>query len=379
MSSIAFPPDDSSSSPSVRSSTTDHGQPTTDTLRAARNRLNAQHSTGPRTPEGKSRSAQNARTHNLTASTPPPTLLADPTYRQAKQELIEELRPTTPMQQVLVSQLAHLTWKLDQIPKLEPHILAATTPTPPSRTRPDHATPHPRPTTPPTPPPPSPPSSPDRPTPLTRLWDHHRRLLTRTQSLLRQLLHLQQHRTHPRRRRRHPRIPNRPRRTRPPPQRRRTRRPRRRLPRRKHHRHTPPKPAKTCHNLPKPATPPRRKTNPPRHPVTPAPPHSPPLRVLCVLCGGAPLPLLRKIATPRNTAQQFQSPAQTNPPRTTAHRPPPPLRFSRAPPPPPRYHPHPDTPHPEVPPCSRILIPLLLLTLLRPPTPRRRRAAAAQR
>src|SRR3954466_3282239 len=124
MSSIAFPPDDTASFPSARSSTTDQGQWTADPARAARNRLNAQHSTGPRTREGKSRSAQNARTHNLTSATPPPMLLTDPTYRQAKQELIEELRPTSPMQVVLVNQLAHLTWQLDQIPKLEHQILS---------------------------------------------------------------------------------------------------------------------------------------------------------------------------------------------------------------------------------------------------------------
>jgi len=187
MSSIAFPPDDTTSSPSAHtSSTMDHGRSTMDQLRAARNRANARKSTGPKTPEGKSRSAQNARTHNLTSTTPPPSLLANPTYRQAKQELVDELRPTSPMQQVLVSQLAHLTWQLDQIPKLEHQILSATDlpgtegsahheqPTDPNTLAALHLLEN-------------------QPTPLTRLWDHHRRLLTRTQSLLRQLLHLQHH------------------------------------------------------------------------------------------------------------------------------------------------------------------------------------------
>jgi hypothetical protein len=196
MPSIAFPPDDTTRNVRAPISTTDQGQRTTDLARAERNRLNAAKSTGPRTPDGKHRSAQNARTHNLTASTPPPSLLADPTYRQAKQELVDELRPTTPMQTVLVSQLAHLTWQLDQIPKLEHQILS----TPllrrvgsahrdaPDTDVEDNAAP---------PPDPNPLTAEhfleNAPTPLTRLWDHHRRLLTRTQSLLRQLLQLQKH------------------------------------------------------------------------------------------------------------------------------------------------------------------------------------------
>ncbi|HEY7115425.1 MAG TPA: hypothetical protein VH475_02500, partial [Tepidisphaeraceae bacterium] len=192
MSSIAFPPDDTTSSLRAPTPTTDNGPRTTDvdpiTLR---NRQNALKSTGPRTQAGKSRSAQNAKTHGLTAhsaltasaDTPlPPDLTADPTFQLARDELIEELRPITPMQRILVNQIAHLTWKLDQIPHLERQILANTPAPQDSALSTQDSTAlvahH---------------LLEDRPTPLTRLWDLHRRLLARTQSLLRQLLQLQKH------------------------------------------------------------------------------------------------------------------------------------------------------------------------------------------
>src|SRR3954462_12406257 len=107
MCSIAFPPESTT--------TTDHEQLTTD--RAARNKRNAQHSTGPRTAAGKARSAQNARTHGLTSSLPPTAVpVPDPTAQLAfttlTQELKEEHRPTTPTQTVLVEELALIIWKL---------------------------------------------------------------------------------------------------------------------------------------------------------------------------------------------------------------------------------------------------------------------------
>src|SRR4051794_30806874 len=125
MTSIACPPDESTGSRPAPASTMDHGQSAMDTARAARNRRNARKSTGPRTPAGKKRSSKNATTHGLSALAPPPDLATDPDFQQAKAELVEEYRPTTPTQVVLVNQLAHLTWKLDQIPKLEHHLLAA--------------------------------------------------------------------------------------------------------------------------------------------------------------------------------------------------------------------------------------------------------------
>src|SRR5690348_684694 len=115
MSSIALPPESTTSSLHARTDT----HPATE-ARTYRNRQNAQHSTGPRTPEGKRRSSQNARKHGLTAdgvlrplshasspppplspissvsvSPPPPNLAQDADYEIRRHELVEEFNPTT--------------------------------------------------------------------------------------------------------------------------------------------------------------------------------------------------------------------------------------------------------------------------------------------
>src|SRR5437879_5598050 len=119
MTSIALPQEDTAAV-SDRAFTTDHGPLTTDSQDVFHpHRPNAHPSTRPRTSEGKSHSSQNARKHNLTASTPPRDLSTDPTYQLSKQEFIEEFQPATPAQHLLVSQLTCVAWKLDQIPKLE--------------------------------------------------------------------------------------------------------------------------------------------------------------------------------------------------------------------------------------------------------------------
>src|SRR4051812_44070714 len=81
-------------------------------------------STGPRSQEGKARSSQNARKHNLSATNPPPSLLANPTYQISRNEYFEEFNPQTPAQKTLVDQLTFISWKLDQIPRLEHQLLS---------------------------------------------------------------------------------------------------------------------------------------------------------------------------------------------------------------------------------------------------------------
>ena len=82
------------------------------------NRRNAQKSTGPRSPEGKSIVAQNATTHGFTANTP---IIPgeDPTaYGVFKSQLIKELNPQGPTEIMLVERIIDLSWRLKRSGRL---------------------------------------------------------------------------------------------------------------------------------------------------------------------------------------------------------------------------------------------------------------------
>ena len=87
--------------------------------RQAANAANAQHSTGPRTPEGKQRSAQNARKHGLTAR----DLIIRDDERDEFEHLLadytEELRPQGALEQSLFDQLLAAAWNLRRLRRLE--------------------------------------------------------------------------------------------------------------------------------------------------------------------------------------------------------------------------------------------------------------------
>src|SRR5687768_2747570 len=107
----------------------------------AANRANALKSTGPRTREGKQRSAQNATTHALTSSTIGNYKL-DPTYDTIRHELYKELRPNSPTQYFLVDELALIVFKLDLLfPQAEHQIMN----TPLGSTEPPSPRPNPKP------------------------------------------------------------------------------------------------------------------------------------------------------------------------------------------------------------------------------------------
>jgi len=87
--------------------------------RYAANRLNAAHSTGPRTDAGKARSALNSISHGLTAQSPllPSEDLA--AFERHRQAILDEYRPQGPTESQLVDELADTSWRLKRIPALE--------------------------------------------------------------------------------------------------------------------------------------------------------------------------------------------------------------------------------------------------------------------
>ena len=91
--------------------------------RAAVNRANSQHSTGPRTPEGKQRSSLNALRHGLTGHVillPGEDLAA---YEQHSKDAFDQFQPANWNEEQLVQALVDLTWKLHRLSAMEDNLL----------------------------------------------------------------------------------------------------------------------------------------------------------------------------------------------------------------------------------------------------------------
>src|SRR5690242_21847014 len=87
-----------------------HLNSTTETNRAAINRANSQHSTGPVTPEGKARSSQNALKHGTTAKA---SVLPgeDPEAHQRHVDsFMDQFKPDNPAERAQVQTLADTSW-----------------------------------------------------------------------------------------------------------------------------------------------------------------------------------------------------------------------------------------------------------------------------
>src|SRR5947207_1428360 len=87
--------------------------------RLAANRKNAKKSTGPRTSKGKQTSSQNSLKHGLCSQSPLLPNECGATYEIFKQEIYQDLHPTTCLQKALFSQAASLLWKLQRIQDTE--------------------------------------------------------------------------------------------------------------------------------------------------------------------------------------------------------------------------------------------------------------------
>ena len=91
--------------------------------RAAINRANSQHSTGPRTEAGKHRSSINALSHGLTAKTAVlPSEDADQ-YQQHCRNFFDDFHPANSAETELVQELADTSWRQRRIPLMEAELL----------------------------------------------------------------------------------------------------------------------------------------------------------------------------------------------------------------------------------------------------------------
>jgi hypothetical protein len=87
------------------------------------NRRNAKKSTGPKTAEGKARSAQNAIKHGLLSRQ---AVLADEdgeAFAEMRRNLHEDFRPESQLEVLLVNRLAAQQWRLARIPALEAELM----------------------------------------------------------------------------------------------------------------------------------------------------------------------------------------------------------------------------------------------------------------
>ena len=97
------------------------------------NRLNAQKSTGPRTPEGKERASQNAFRHGLLAREAVIQGEDPEEFELYRARMLEELAPAGPVEAMLAERIVGLSWRLRRAERLQNVALAALddgTPTP---------------------------------------------------------------------------------------------------------------------------------------------------------------------------------------------------------------------------------------------------------
>jgi hypothetical protein len=83
------------------------------------NRRNAKQSTGPRTEEGKARSAQNARTHGVFCRDVVLEGENHAEFNRIRRQFIQRLRPQDPLELSFVERVAEGTWRLMRLNRME--------------------------------------------------------------------------------------------------------------------------------------------------------------------------------------------------------------------------------------------------------------------
>jgi hypothetical protein len=86
------------------------------------NRENAQHSTGPVTPEGKSRVAQNALKHGLTAKNLVIRIDEREEFAELRDSLHAELAPQGAVETLTFNEILHAAWNLHRFRRIEAEI-----------------------------------------------------------------------------------------------------------------------------------------------------------------------------------------------------------------------------------------------------------------
>jgi hypothetical protein len=87
------------------------------------NQKNAQKSTGPRTPEGKAKSSQNAVTHGLTSKRPVLDIEDNAEFGTFVNELLDQLDPTNPLEFFFAKRAACQAWRIQRAQCYETLIL----------------------------------------------------------------------------------------------------------------------------------------------------------------------------------------------------------------------------------------------------------------
>jgi len=87
------------------------------------NRLNAQKSTGPKTPQGKARVAANAVTHGLTAACPVLASEDPDAYARFRTGMAARLAPAGDIETLLADRVINLAWRLQRAQNYESYVL----------------------------------------------------------------------------------------------------------------------------------------------------------------------------------------------------------------------------------------------------------------